>query len=454
MPLKNTSLEAAMKIKLIMPAWPKSSLWGKMGSGIPSLSLATVAALTPPEHDVSIIYDEKGPIDYDDSVDIVGMTGMTPVSKRAYEISAEFRKRGVFTVMGGIHATMVPEEAALHFDSVIVGEGERTWQALLRDYEKGRDNVKKFYRNEGLIDLETESPIPRLDYYKKQGFFLPNIIQTTRGCPFNCEFCTVTKFFGRSYRHKSHAQVVKEIEAMDKDRFRGNEVFFCDDNIVANRNFLMRMCDDITPFKINWYAQSTAAVADDDEVLKKMEQAGCKVLFVGFDSLNQESLDGIDKGHNVVEKYATVVKKFHDRGISIHGSFMFGFDHDRIDVFRKFIDFGMKVKLDAAFLTIVTPFPGTRIHERLKAEGRIFDYDWEHYDISTVVYQPANLSVKDLQEGYWWMFREFHTYPNIFKRLWRNTPSWLINPGSNMVFKVFGGRTFPKVKDKERFIDV
>ncbi len=443
-----------MKIKLIMPAWPKSSLWGKMGSGIPSLSLATVAALTPPEHEVSIIYDEKGPINYDDPVDVVGMTGMTPVSKRAYEISAEFRKRGVFTVMGGIHATMVPEEAALHFDSVIIGEGERTWQELLRDYEKGRDNVKKFYRNDGLIDLETESPIPRLDFYRKQGFFLPNIIQTTRGCPFNCEFCTVTKFFGRSYRHKSHAQVVREIEAMDRDRFRGNEVFFCDDNIVANRNFLIKMCDDVTPFKINWYAQSTAAVADDDEVLRKMEQAGCKVLFVGFDSLNQESLDGIDKGHNVVEKYATVVKKFHDRGISIHGSFMFGFDHDGIDVFRKFIDFGMKVKLDAAFLTIVTPFPGTRIHERLKAEGRIFDYDWEHYDISTVVYQPANLSVKDLQEGYWWMFREFHTYPNIFKRLWRSTPSWLINPGSNMVFKVFGGRTFPKVKDKERFIDV
>ncbi len=443
-----------MRIKLIMPAWPKSSLWGKMGSGIPSLSLATVAALTPPEHEVSIIYDEKGPIDYDGPVDVVGMTGMTPVSKRAYEISAEFRKRGVFTVMGGIHATMVPEEAALHFDSVIVGEGERTWQALLRDYEKGRGHVKKFYKNDGLVDLETESPVPRLDFYRKQGFFLPNIIQTTRGCPFNCEFCTVTKFFGRSYRHKSHAQVVREIEAMDRDRFRGNEVFFCDDNIVANRSFLMRMCDDITPFKINWYAQSTAAVADDDEVLRKMEQAGCKVLFVGFDSLNQESLDGIDKGHNVVEKYATVVKKFHDRGISIHGSFMFGFDHDGIDVFRKFIDFGMKVKLDAAFLTIVTPFPGTRIHERLKAEGRIFDYDWERYDISTVVYQPAKLSVKDLQEGYWWMFREFHTYPNIFKRLWRSTPSWLINPGSNMVFKVFGGRTFPKVKNKERFINV
>ncbi len=443
-----------MRIKLIMPAWPKSSLWGKMGSGIPSLSLATVAALTPPEHEVRIIYDEKGPIDYDDPVDVVGMTGMTPVSKRAYDISAEFRKRGVFTVMGGIHATMVPEEAAMHFDSVIVGEGERTWQAMLRDYEKGRGHVKKFYQNDGLIDLETESPIPRLDFYRKQGFFLPNIIQTTRGCPFNCEFCTVTKFFGRSYRHKSHAQVVKEIEAMDRDRFRGNEVFFCDDNIVANRNFLMRMCDDVTPFKINWYAQSTAAVADDDEVLRKMEQAGCKVLFVGFDSLNQESLDGIDKGHNVVEKYATVVKKFHDRGISIHGSFMFGFDHDGMDVFRKFIDFGMKVKLDAAFLTIVTPFPGTRIHERLKSEGRIFDYDWEHYDISTVVYEPANLSVKDLQEGYWWMFREFHTYPNIFKRLWRSTPSWLINPGSNMVFKVFGGRTFPKIKDKERFINV
>ena len=443
-----------MRIKLIMPAWPKSSLWGKMGSGIPSLSLATVAALTPPEHEVRIIYDEKGPIDYDDPVDVVGMTGMTPVSKRAYDISAEFRKRGVFTVMGGIHATMVPEEAAMHFDSVIVGEGERTWQAMLRDYEKGRGHVKKFYQNDGLIDLETESPIPRLDFYRKQGFFLPNIIQTTRGCPFNCEFCTVTKFFGRSYRHKSHAQVVKEIEAMDRDRFRGNEVFFCDDNIVANRNFLMRMCDDVTSFKINWYAQSTAAVADDDEVLRKMEQAGCKVLFVGFDSLNQESLDGIDKGHNVVEKYATVVKKFHDRGISIHGSFMFGFDHDGMDVFRKFIDFGMKVKLDAAFLTIVTPFPGTRIHERLKSEGRIFDYDWEHYDISTVVYEPANLSVKDLQEGYWWMFREFHTYPNIFKRLWRSTPSWLINPGSNMVFKVFGGRTFPKIKDKERFINV
>jgi len=438
-----------MKIKLIMPAWPKTSLWGKLGSGIPSLSLATVAALTPPEHTVEIIYDEKGPIKYDDPVDIVGMTGMTPVSKRAYQIAAEFKKRGVHTVMGGIHATMCPAEAGEHFDSVVIGEGERMWQQLLEDFKKGQ--VKKFYQNEGLIDLTKESPIPRLDYYKGKGFFLPNIIQTTRGCPHNCEFCTVTQFFGRSYRHKSHEQIVKEIEVMDRDRFRGNEVFFCDDNIVANRKFLIKMCDDITPFKLNWYAQSTAAVADDDEVIKKLEQSGCKVLFVGFDSLNQDSLKGIDKSHNVVEKYATVVKKFHDHGISIHGSFMFGFDHDDLGVFEHFLDFGMKTKLDAAFLTVVTPFPGTRIHDRLKDEGRIFDFDWEHYDISTVVYKPAKLSVKDLQEGYWWMFREFHTFPNIFRRLWGNTPSWMINPGSNMVFKVFGGRTFPKVKDIERF---
>ncbi len=438
-----------MKIKLIMPAWPKTSLWGKLGSGIPSLSLATVAALTPSEHKVEIIYDEKGPINYDDPVDIVGMTGMTPVSKRAYQIAAEFKKRGVFTVMGGIHATMAPKEAAEHFDAVVIGEGERTWQQLLHDVQKGQP--KKFYQNEGQIDLITESPVPRLDYYKGKGFFLPNIIQTTRGCPYNCEFCTVTQFFGRSYRHKSHEQVVKEIEAMDRDRFRGNEVFFCDDNIVANRKFLMRMCDDITPFKLNWYAQSTNSVADDDEVLKKLEQSGCKVLFVGFDSLNQESLEGIDKGHNIVEKYATTVKKLHDHGISIHGSFMFGFDHDDTSVFQKFLDFGMKVKLDAAFLTVVTPFPGTRLHERFKEQGRIFDFDWEHYDISTVVYHPTRMSVKDLQEGYWWMFREVHTVPNIFRRLWGSTPSWMINPGSNMVFKVFGGRTFPKVKNWQRF---
>jgi len=432
-----------------MPAWPKTSLWGKLGSGIPSLSLATVAALTPPEHEVEIIYDEKGPIKYDDPVDIVGMTGMTPVSKRAYQIAAEFKKRGAHTVMGGIHATMAPEEAGEHFDSVVIGEGERAWQRLLEDFRKGA--VQKFYKNDGLIDLTAESPIPRLDYYKGKGFFLPNIIQTTRGCPHNCEFCTVTQFFGRSYRHKSHEQIVREIEAMDRDRFRGNEVFFCDDNIVANRKFLMRMCDDITPYKLNWYAQSTAAVTDDDAVLAKLEQSGCKVLFVGFDSLNQESLKGIDKGHNIVEKYGTVVKKLHDRGISIHGSFMFGFDHDDISVFQRFLDFGAKVKLDAAFLTVVTPFPGTRVHERLKADGRIFDFDWEHYDISTVVYNPVKMSVKELQEGYWWMFREFHTFPNIFKRLWGSTPSWMINPGSNMVFKVFGGRTFPKVKDIGRF---
>jgi len=438
-----------LKIKLIMPAWPKSSLWGKLGSGIPSLSLATIAALTPPGHDIEIIYDEKGPINYDAPCDIAGITGMTPVSKRAYAIAAEFKKRGVLTVMGGIHATMAPEEAGEHFDCVIVGEGERTWQQLLADHEKGA--VKKFYRNDGMIDLTTESPVPRLDYYKGKGFFLPNIIQTTRGCPYNCEFCTVTEFFGRSYRHKSHEQIVREIEAMDRDRFRGNEVFFCDDNIVANRRFLMRMCDDITPFKLNWYAQSTAAVTEDDEVLAKLEQSGCKVLFIGFDSLNQESLEGIDKGHNVVTKYADAVKKLHDHGISIHGSFMFGFDHDDINVFQKFLDFGQKVKLDAAFLTVVTPFPGTRIHERMKAEGRIFDFDWERYDISTVVYKPARLTVQELQEGYWWMFREFHTFPNIFRRLWGSTPSWMINPGSNMVFKVFGGRTFPKVKDIGRF---
>jgi len=238
---------------------------------------------------------------------------------------------------------------------------------------------------------------------------------------------------------------------MDRDRFRGNEVFFCDDNIVANKKFLMQMCDNIAPYKLNWYSQSTAAIAEDDAVLKSLEKGGCTVLFIGFDSLNQESLEGIDKGHNVVEKYATAVKRFHDHGISVHGSFMFGFDHDDTDVFKRFLDFGMKVKLDAAFLTVVTPFPGTRVHERLRSEDRIFDFDWSHYDISTVVYEPEKMSVTDLQEGYWWMFREFHRIPNVIRRLKGTTPSWMINFGSNMVFTVYGGRTFPKIKEAGRF---
>lgn len=454
-----------MKIKFIMPKWPMESMWGKMGSGIPSLSLATIAALTPPDIDISIKYDERSPINYDEPLDIVAMTGMTPVAKRAYEIAAEFKKRGVYVVMGGIHATLMPDEVSQHVDTVFVGEGEGIWEEFLEDFKNKRQ--KKLYKNTNLIDL-TKSPVPRLDFYKgldplgiffpnrisvtkEMGFFLPNIIQTTRGCPFDCDFCTVTKFFGPSYRYKSYEQIRREIESMDRTRFRGNEVFFADDNICCNRQYLKGMCEAITEYKLDWYCQATASVAEDDEALKYLEKAGCKVFFIGFDSLNQESLNDIHKKHNTVKKYIDTINKIHDHGISLHGSFMFGFDHDDISVFENFLEFAHKTQLDAAFLTIVTPFPNTTLFHRLNKENRIISYDWNKYDISTVVYKPKKMTVEQLQEGYYWMFREFHSTKNIFQRLYGHTPSYRINIGSNLAFKIFGGKAFPKQKNIERF---
>ncbi|MCM8781233.1 MAG: B12-binding domain-containing radical SAM protein, partial [Candidatus Omnitrophica bacterium] len=292
-----------MKIKLIAPArkpeWGESfwdlktlcKLTGRKAGGAP-LALPTLAALTPSDVEVVLTDENVEPINFDEKVDLVGITGITCVIPRSYEIADEFKKRGVPVVMGGIHVSMLPEEAIRHCDSVVIGEAEEIWEQVVRDAQKG--NLQKFYRAPRFPDL-TNSPIPRWDLLKNDKYCYFTI-QTGRGCPYDCDFCSVKVFNGRGYRHKTIDSVIEEIKTLQKIDYK-KLIFFTDDNLLASPKYSEELMQRLIPLKIKtWWCQSSVNRLKDDRLLDLMYRAGCRVIFVGLESVSQKNLDVMNKG--------------------------------------------------------------------------------------------------------------------------------------------------------------
>ncbi len=360
----------------------------------PPLALAVQAGAIPETYEVSIIDENIAPISFD--ADLVGITANTYSIRRAYEISQAFRDRGIPVVLGGNHPSILPNEAAACADSVVIGDGEKVWPELLKDFEKGE--LKKFYRPERYyFDLKL---LPRRNLFSKHYRF--NSLETVRGCPFDCDFCSVTRFHGALCRSKALETVEQELE-----KLQGKALFLVDDNFIGPGSPAQHDAQEILAlfrrYSIRWMGQASIDIADNPDLLRMARDSGCIFLFIGFESLNPEVLRSLNKRLNYqrgVSFYKEVIKRLHDYGISVMGSFIIGSDHDTRDTIRMLGDFILASRIDIPNITHLTPYPGTKVYERLQAEKRLFDERfWLQKTFPLFTFEPRQITIPELEEA-------------------------------------------------------
>ncbi len=400
----------------------------------PQLTMPLLAAYTPDNWEVSHTDEIVQRIDYNRLVDVVGITANTAAAPHAYHISKQFQSRGITTVIGGPHATLLPEEVKEHCDAVVIGEGELVWPQLLQDFE--RNELKSCYHSDELPSLERMHH-PRWDLIKGR-VYGKGVTIATRGCPFNCEYCTIPIMYQRKMRYRPIDDIVCEVRGMP-----GKALIFWDDNIGANRAYAKEMFQAIRPLKRWWTSQATMDVAFDDEFMQLAADSGCKALFLGLETISQQSLNSANKRHNSVAKYEEVLRRFHYYGLAVQAGVVFGFDGDDKGIFRRTVEFYREAALDSATISVLIPFPNTPLFRRLDAQGRILTYDWAKYDGKKhVVFQPAQMSADELLMGMEWAARQFYSIPSIFERMYKSRAGlwWNIirNVGYHLALKNYG----------------
>jgi radical SAM superfamily enzyme YgiQ (UPF0313 family) len=418
------------KLLLILPRndrgyWGKISKSGK--AGLVRLSLPTIAALTPSDWDIEILDARTTPVDFDRKVDIVGITAFTADIPNAYEIADGFRSKGMKVVMGGIHVSALPDEALEHADSVVVGEAEGVWKDLLSDLEKGE--LKQIYRADELIEMSGMT-VPRNDLLDRSLYSSFNSLQATRGCPFKCEYCAVTAFFGNKYRTRPAAEVIDEIRGYDTRNF-----FFVDDNITGKPGYAKELFQALIPLNRVWGGQTTINIAKDDELLSLYAKSGGKYAFIGFETLSEVNLKKMNKSWNSPNGFRDAVSKIHKAGINIIGSFILGLDEDDSSVFEKTFRFIMDNNIDAAQFHILTPFPGTELYNDIDRQGRITDRDWSKYHTGEVIFSPVGMTAEELQRGYWWIYHKTYELKNILRRSLRSPRNFVYRVGANLSYR-------------------
>jgi radical SAM superfamily enzyme YgiQ (UPF0313 family) len=408
-----------MKVVLIYPRW-RNGLWSIFIYRMPMLGLIRLAELTPEDTEVEIIDENVAEISFS-YADLVGISVMTPAAPRAYEIAHRYRELGAKVVLGGIHPSTLPEEGLQHADSVVIGEADDIWPWIVEDARHGR--LKNRYIAPHLPDItKTFARLPSaLD---QSPYFIKNFMQTGRGCPVNCNFCSVTAFNGAKMRYRDVADVVKEVEAR---RPVSKTFMFADDNLVAHGDRAKTLFAALEPLQIEWASQVTIKLALEKELLPRAVKSGCRGAFIGFESIDQHSLDFCEKQFKV-QKYALAIQRLHDYGVFVTGSFIFGFDTDTPDVIERTLEFCMQNRLDMCQFSILTPFPDTRLFSRLSKEGRIITSDWKQYDAFHVVYRPKSMSGEALQQAVDNAYKQYYAFaPSLTRMLrtvregyWRN----------------------------------
>ncbi len=397
-----------LKLEIIQPYHPTNvRLFGKMYMS--SLTPPILAGLNPPDIEVSITDENVEEIDFNKPVDLVCITTLTPSAPRAYEIADEFRARGVKVAMGGVHPTLVPEEAIAHADAIILGEAEGVWQKMLDDFRRG--SLQKFYRLEKKPDL-TNLSRPRRDLMNEKAYVNVPKVETSRGCPFNCSFCSTTTFFGNNIRYRPIQEVVQEIKDL-----KGRFVFFTDNNIVGNPKYAKELFKALIPLKIKWISQGSLNLAKDWSLLKLAASSGCVGMLIGFESLVNEAIEAMGKKVNKIIEYAEAIRRIHSQGIGIIGCFVFGFDEEDPGVFKRTVNFIKRLNIEVPQLTVLTPYPGTALREKLEETGRILHNRWEKYDTTHVVFRPKLMSPEEFRAHYDWACQKVYSYWAIFMRM-------------------------------------
>jgi len=376
----------------------------------PPLGLLVIGALTPPEHRVTIADENVERVRLDDRPDLVGITVKVDTAQRSWEIARRYRERGVKVVFGGIHATACPDENLPHCDALVVGPAEEVWADVLRDARTGF--LQSIYHHRGPADL-AKMPVPRWELLAGKNYLYTNTLVVGRGCPWQCEFCYSSGAnFPRGYRMKPVGNVLAEIASLG-----ARHVMFIDDNFIGSPARAARLVEALAPLGLTWHTAVSVDIGRHEGLLDAMAASGCKSLFIGFETTNPRNLAACGKRQNRVDEYDRTIEAIHARGMMVNASLAFGFDGDTNDVFEDTLDWLVSRKIETMTAHILTPYPGTALHDRLEREGRITDRDLSHYNTSHVVFRPARMDPGELREGYLWMYREFYSWQRIVERM-------------------------------------
>ncbi|MCD6407619.1 B12-binding domain-containing radical SAM protein [bacterium] len=416
----------------------------------PTRALPYIAGMTPPEFEVQIVDEFVQEVNFEEKVDLVGITALLPQIPRAIQIAKEFRKRGVKVVMGGVGPTSVAEKVIPYVDALVIGEAEGVWEALLEDFKA--DNLRKIYKNPSVVSLHN-LPLPRFDLLNPKNYLfpgkeisetnLPRIpIETARGCPHNCEFCYSPRFFGRKVRFRPIDEVIKEVE-----KFRHSYIFFVDDNINANPKRSEELFKKLIPLEVKWVAQFSTESIKYPKLLELAKKAGCVNAFIGIESLNPTNLSSVGKSFNIKFPPQKIIETFRDIGIEVNISMIFGFDHDTPESLVETIEFLIQSKVHLLSLFILTPLPGTTLFEKFEASERLLHQNFSLYDASHVVFKPKNFTPESLEELYWSCFEKFYSYGNILKRF---SNFWKWRKNLPQFWHMFKGNIFSKVMIENR----
>jgi radical SAM superfamily enzyme YgiQ (UPF0313 family) len=381
------------------------------------LSMAVLAARTPSGVELRLFDDRVEVLPPDDTPDLAAITVETFTARRAYQIADGYRARGVPVVMGGYHPTFLPDEALQHADAVVIGDAEGSWEELLSDFDNG--SLRKRYVSDGnraLDDFKIDRSI-----FAGKPYGPVELVQYGRGCRFACDFCSITAFYNEGTRRRAPESVAEELSRLNRRRV----VFFVDDNLFADRASLLELLRVLKPLGVRWACQISIDVARDNSLLDLMAEAGCMVALIGFESLSTSNLRQMGKGWNRVSgDYGSVVRRFHDRGIAVYGTFVFGYDDDTVDTVKASLEFAIEACLDIANFNPLTPTPGSLLYERLRGEGRLISPEWwldPGYRYGDPIFVPRGMSPEAFSEACFAAKRAFYSWSSMARRLFRGS---------------------------------
>ena len=393
------------------------------------LTATALAALVPAElnFDISVADESIGQNPIQQNIDLVAISCLTGTCLRAYQIADHYRILNIPVVLGGVHVTLLPEEAKKHADAIITGFAEKTWPALLRDFSSG--NMQANYNDENYEFKEM--PIPRRDLQKRTGYMIPNVVSATRGCLGTCDFCSVyAAHFG--WHKRPVNEVIDEIRNIPSKKIVFNDVSMGED-----MEHFKELLKAMAPLKKSWGGLVSTKVFNDPEIPGLLQKSGCVYLLIGIESLNDYSLRRINKGFNKLSEYKRIIDLMHSHNIVLMGCFIFGFDEDDKHIFEKTLDFVNDYKVDIPRYAIYTPYPKTEAFKRLKSENRLLHEYWQHYDTQHVVFQPKQMTPEELDKGFIWAYEKTFTLTSSFMRTVRTSRNFPITFGGNMAYNIY-----------------
>ena len=396
-----------MKITFIRPHLTQK----RAADALEPLVFAILAGLTPPDVELAFYDDRIEPIPFDQPTDLVALTVETFTAKRAYQIAAQYRKRGIPVVMGGFHPTLIPDEAQQYADSVIIGDAENVWPEIVRDARAGQ--LRSRYQSAAPPALKGLRPDRSI--FGENRYSSLRLVQLGRGCRFACDFCSIHAFYGTALYQRCLDDVLAEVESV-----RQSYILFVDDNLFVNERQAEELFRAIQPLKIRWVCQTSIDLAQNSRLIELMARSGCIAVFIGFESLDEANLTQMRKKWNLKQgDFVSAVRQFYEHGIMVCGSFVFGYDHDTPESFERTLEFSMRSRLVLGQFNPLIPTPGTPLYQRLEAEGRLLYPRWwldDDYRYGQAIFAPKNMSADQLTDGCFRLRREFNSLGSIFQR--------------------------------------